>query len=242
MTDIIAKHNHGFMGKGGKLLRIRSILQNYGLLYNWYAATDSRNLANEGWRVSSDEDIINLREYIDPSGTPFINIAGGKLKEIGFTHWDSPNTDATDDYGFSARAGGNRYDTGPFGAFRAYHNGWTTKEYMFDTTRACMYSMDYLNNILLHHEDYAGWYHTYKGYGMSIRLIKEDSTDPGVYVGNDGKIYSTVKIGNQVWIAQSIAETKYRNGDTIPEVINNTAWAALTTGALCAYGHNWNNV
>jgi len=39
-----------------------------------------------------------------------------------------------------------------------------------------------------------------------------------------------------------LAETKYRDGSLIPEVTDNTAWAALTTGALCAYDNDWNNV
>ena len=40
-------------------------------------------------------------------------MAGGKLKETGTAEdgtgsWDSPNTGATDDYGFSAKASGSR--------------------------------------------------------------------------------------------------------------------------------------
>jgi uncharacterized protein (TIGR02145 family) len=35
-----------------------------------------------------------------------MNIAGGKMKETGFTHWASPNTGATNESGFSAFGGG----------------------------------------------------------------------------------------------------------------------------------------
>jgi uncharacterized protein (TIGR02145 family) len=37
-----------------------------------------------------------------------LSIAGGKLKELGTVHWDSPNTGATDDMGFTALPGGVR--------------------------------------------------------------------------------------------------------------------------------------
>jgi len=63
----------------------------------------------------------------------------------------------------------------------------------------------------------------------------------GTYTGNDGKIYPTVCIGTQEWVACNIAETKYRDGSNIPEVTDNATWAALTTGALCAYENNWDN-
>ena len=36
--------------------------------------------------------------------------------------------------------------------------------------------------------------------------------------------------------------TKYNNGESIPEVTDNTAWAALSTGAYCAYGNNHSNI
>jgi uncharacterized protein (TIGR02145 family) len=36
------------------------------------------------------------------------NVAGGKLKESGFSHWNSPNTGATDEHYFKALPGGIR--------------------------------------------------------------------------------------------------------------------------------------
>lgn len=60
--------------------------------------------------------------------------------------------------------------------------------------------------------DYELWLKTM---GSSIRLIKDDSVDTGAITGNDGKVYPTVKIGDQVWMAANLMETKYRNGDLI---------------------------
>ncbi|MBL7903915.1 MAG: fibrobacter succinogenes major paralogous domain-containing protein [Bacteroidales bacterium] len=54
----------------------------------------------------------------------------------------------------------------------------------------------------------------------------------------DGNAYPTTSIGNQVWMAENLRVTKYRNGDPIPNVTGNTAWEALTSGAWCWYDNN----
>jgi len=51
----------------------------------------------------------------------------------------------------------------------------------------------------------------------------------------DGNVYRTVKIGTQVWMAENLKTTKYRNGDPIPIVTDNPQWISLKTGALCRY-------
>lgn len=48
----------------------------------------------------------------------------------------------------------------------------------------------------------------------------------------------TVTIGTQIWTDENLAVTTYRNGDVIPEVTDQTAWANLTTGAWCYYHNN----
>ena len=49
----------------------------------------------------------------------------------------------------------------------------------------------------------------------------------------DGNVYETVKIGNQVWMAKNLLTTKYNDDSAIPNVIDNTEWSALKTGAYC---------
>lgn len=68
----------------------------YGHLYNWQAAIDPRGLAPSGWHIPSETEFNQLIECIGGE------YAGGKLKETGFSHWVSPNTGATDLYGFTA--------------------------------------------------------------------------------------------------------------------------------------------
>ena len=51
----------------------------------------------------------------------------------------------------------------------------------------------------------------------------------------DGNTYETVKIGEQVWMAENLKVTRYRNGDPILNVKDETEWRNLTTGAYADY-------
>ncbi|NOU18566.1 MAG: hypothetical protein HOO91_13505 [Bacteroidales bacterium] len=59
----------------------------------------------------------------------------------------------------------------------------------------------------------------------------------GTMADQDGNIYKTIAIGTQVWIAENLRTTKYRNGEAIPNVTGNAEWASLTTGAYCYYNN-----
>src|SRR4029078_12512714 len=67
----------------------------YGRLYTWYAVADSRNVCPTGWHVPSDAEWTTLTTYLGGE-----SVAGGKLKENGTVHWESPNTGATNESGF----------------------------------------------------------------------------------------------------------------------------------------------
>lgn len=74
----------------------------YGALYKWNAVNTGK-LAPTGWHVPTEADWQTLETYL---GGP--NVAGGKLKEAGTSHWESPNTAATNESGFTAYGGGYR--------------------------------------------------------------------------------------------------------------------------------------
>lgn len=76
----------------------------YGAMYNWYAASDSRNIAPLGWHVSSVDDWQTLISFL---GAPQIN-NGYKLRETSTAHWVSENFSllATNETGFTALPGG----------------------------------------------------------------------------------------------------------------------------------------
>ena len=80
----------------------------YGVLYNWPGVmTDG--ICPSGWHIPSDEEFTELTDFL---GGP--NVAGGKMKEAGYDHWNSYNTGATNSSGWTGLPGGYR-DSGGFG-------------------------------------------------------------------------------------------------------------------------------
>jgi uncharacterized protein (TIGR02145 family) len=61
---------------------------------------------------------------------------------------------------------------------------------------------------------------------------------PNTVTDLDGNAYEVVKIGTQEWLVGNLKTTKYRNGDSIPEVTVKDEWFALTTGAWCYFNND----
>src|SRR5665647_1837905 len=73
-------------------------------------------------------------------------------------------------------------------------------------------------------------------YGNQLTLLTK-------VADNDGNTYNTVKIGNQVWMAQNLATTKYKDNSSIPNLAANAAWIAENgtaghNGAYCWYNND----
>jgi uncharacterized protein (TIGR02145 family) len=92
----------------------------YGKLYNWYSVSDSRKLCPAGWHVPTDGEWMTLINYLGGE-----NVAGGKLKETGTSHWNSPN-EATNESSFSALPGGQRNWYGTYATIGDYGYWWTS--------------------------------------------------------------------------------------------------------------------
>lgn len=80
-----------------------SFSEDHGLLYNWLVTTDSRGICPTHWRVPLESEWQALATTL--GGLP---VAGGAMKEAGLTHWEFPNTGATNSSGFTARGSGER--------------------------------------------------------------------------------------------------------------------------------------
>jgi len=57
----------------------------------------------------------------------------------------------------------------------------------------------------------------------------------------DGNVYKTVKIGDQIWMAENLRVKHFTNGDPIPNVTDNSEWGLLDTGAYCSYNNDPEN-
>jgi len=141
----------------------------YGVLYNWHAAMNGATSSTSnpsgvqgacpaGWHVPSDSEWTELADFLGSE-----SVAGGKLKESGTENWYSPNTDATNQSGFTALPGGNRVIDGTFYGIKNYGVWWSATEfYSFDSwNRSLGYNFSNLSRGS--HE---------KELGYSIRCIK----------------------------------------------------------------------
>jgi len=99
----------------------------YGKLYNWYAVVDSRGVCPVNWHVPSSAEFATLNSFIGSNG--------GSLKEAGLTHWNSPNTGATNKYNFTALATGYMGTLSPSGLGNVTYF-WTMTSNATDNTRA----------------------------------------------------------------------------------------------------------
>ena len=132
----------------------------YGFLYNWYAVDDSRIIAPDGWHVPTDDEWTTLTDYL--GGT---SVSGGKMKETGTEHWSSPNTDATNESGFTALPGGYRYFNGNY-----IHQGysgyfWSSTEY--NGRGSAWYRLLYYDGSDVSRSNY------YKLCGFSLRCVRD---------------------------------------------------------------------
>jgi uncharacterized protein (TIGR02145 family) len=135
----------------------------YGALYNWFvvdaASNGGKNVCPRGWHVPTDAEWTTLTTYLGGE-----DVAGGKLKETGTTHWLSPNTGATNERGFTALPSGYRYSNGAF--FAIGYNGywWSSTEY--SATYVCFRGMYYYaSNVYRDNFD--------KQYGFTVRCLRD---------------------------------------------------------------------
>jgi uncharacterized protein (TIGR02145 family) len=130
----------------------------YGALYNWYAVKTEK-LCPNGWHVPAASEWDKLISFAGGE-----EVAGEKLKEIGFEHWKNSLVRATNEYGFTAIPGGMRFDDGAFPTFgNSYGVWWTTTG--FSTYYAWNRGMFFADGKI-----YRG--HDHMRCGYSVRCLK----------------------------------------------------------------------
>ena len=151
-----------------------SNLTKYGYLYNWYAAkgisTNGTILANDtlricpsGWHVPTDAEWTTLTDVLGGE-----NVAGGKMKSVGNFYWNSPNTGATNESGFSALPGGYRNSGGGFENIRSNAFFWSDTEGVSSIAwnRDLFYNQSYVKRNYY-------YFGINKSVGASIRCLKD---------------------------------------------------------------------
>lgn len=124
---------YGYNGTNVAEAKSTANYNTYGVLYNWPAAMNGaassttnpsgvQGVCPDGWHLPSNAEWTELTGYL--GGT---SDAGGKLKETGTTHWNSPNTGATNETGFTALPGGIRNRYGAFSRIGDDGYWWSTE-------------------------------------------------------------------------------------------------------------------
>jgi uncharacterized protein (TIGR02145 family) len=132
----------------------------YGRLYTWHAVTDSRSICPTGWHVPSDAEWSTLTTFAGGESA-----AGGKLKETGTIHWNTPNTLSTNIFSFTALPGGDRDVAGTFSLLGANGGWWSTSENTAVTGwfRFLFYDSGIVSK---------GYFN--KNYGFAVRCLKDN--------------------------------------------------------------------
>jgi uncharacterized protein (TIGR02145 family) len=141
----------------------------YGKLYNWFvvdnnastkmASNGGKNVCPTGWHVPSDAEWTTLTNYLGGE-----DIAGGKLKETGLTHWKDLNTGATNETGFSALPGGYTYYDGTCLGIGYSGHWWSSTEYPTAAGWSRYMSYSYTKVFRTYHN---------KQYGRSVRCVRD---------------------------------------------------------------------
>ena len=131
----------------------------YGKLYNWYAVSGRKNVCPTGWHVPSDAEWTVLTDYLGGE-----IVAGGKMKEVGTTRWDSPNADATNTSLFTGLPGGNRHDSGNYYSVGSGGYWWSSSE---------DHTLNAWNRFLDYYDGGAGRNGNGKNDGLSVRCLRD---------------------------------------------------------------------
>lgn len=241
---------------------------NYGYLYNWWITREKEegvsivpeNMQLEGWRLYDKGDMQYIFELIDPDPLisdyyMYANEGAEKIKDTSEDYWVS-GSEGTNELNFFLRGNGRRNNNGDFLDLEEYAfvwSGWLGRSN----------GLQYQYYIETYNGDIDFWEtssSTSRKHGYGLRCVRnatieEQSLPDGLlsdiyYFGNDGKVYRTTKIGNYIWTADNLAETRWNNSDWIKGFdggtytpISNQDWSELDEeAALCAYNDNENLV
>ena len=209
----------------------------YGAIYTrdaaWGTGVNSI-LCSDDWHLPVNANIDALFYDAIYSRYPFepyyYPLGVEHIKEVGDTYWTDANPH-TNYMNFNARAAGY-VGGGTFMGLKTTCFWWRSSIY----GNEAMWGISNYDNMWGRGVIGSG------GWSMPIRIIKNSTTlthgQEGTYTGNDGRIYRTICMGNEEWLADNLAETKFRNGNLITVLLSSQM---LTAPALCYPNNDINN-
>ena len=81
----------------------------------------------------------------------------------------------------------------------------------------------------------------YPGVACDLTGILNPALNYNTVMDIDGNTYKTIIIGTQEWMAENLRTTRYRNGDNIHHIVDQTHWKEMTEGAWCYFENNNSN-
>jgi len=162
---------YGYDGTDVAEAKLTDNYQTYGVLYNWTAAMNGAASSDSnpsgvqgscppGWHLPSGAELRTLTSYLGETS------AGGKMKEVGNSHWNSPNEGATNESGFSALPGGFSDNNGTFDNIGNDGCWWCSTESESLANFAFYLQLHYKSSFV-------GIERMPKRYGLSVRCVRD---------------------------------------------------------------------
>ena len=186
----------------------------YGKLYNWYAVSDPRGLAPEGWHIPTDREWEKLISF---SGDGYNH--SGIFKSTGTIEnsdgfWQSPNEGATNRTGFSALPGGFRSDNGEFKDLGNQAVFYSSSDY--NAHKALIHAFSTNNEMIVPLKQS-------KMMGFSVRLIKSDDN---TIINNNERLIDTVVTNKEI---ELFLITSFKVMDNSDPILKNLKIALVDT-------------
>lgn len=180
--------------------------ERFGKIYNWYAISDSRGIAPEGWRVPTETDWLRLADYLGGD-----TIAGKKLKSIDYwTNKENGNPgNGVDEFDFCGLPGGCRGKDRSFSLLGETGAWWSLANYGQDKS-GIFFVYKESNSCKVNSAD--------KAAGLYLRCIKStegantafyeeniapiNETDDGVYKYSDNDAEFTIWVSGNSWMSK----------------------------------------
>ncbi len=134
----------------------------YGRLYNYYAVSDSRNLAPEGWRVATLSDFRQLDDNFDTIDALKSEEGWKTFEALGITGWGA----GTNESGWNGLPGGVRAKDGQFNGETELASWWIADQPLEYREEARVFGLGYNDTEVMHGS--APLY-----FGCYVRLVKE---------------------------------------------------------------------